>query len=130
MLHDILTFISQNFFFVFLLLLAFGGGIGAFINRIVNNQQQRKERDAKRKHELAVLAEKRQIAEAAGDAIKLLVVDRDLGADFDRRLQEALALQAKTQQNGGVRIAPDEVREEEQPADDAEGNGQRRKARR
>ena len=103
MLHDILTFISQNDF---------------------------KEREAQRKHELAVLAEKRQIAEATGDAIKLLLVDRDLGADFDRRLHEALALQAKTPQNGGVRIAPEGAEEEGQPADPVEGNDQRRKARR
>lgn len=130
MLHDILTFISQNDFIIFLLLLAFGGGIGTFISQTVKARQQRREREAQRKHELAVLAERRQIAEAAGDAIKLLLVDRDLGADFDRRLHEALALQAKTQPNGGVRIAPDEVQGEEQLAEAAEDNDKRRQTRR
>ncbi len=86
----ILDFISNNFGVIFLFCIVFGGGIATFFSRIISERHERKLQEMKHKNRLQILEERRRIAEAENDAIKLLVADTALGRDFDQRLRIAL----------------------------------------
>lgn len=84
----------ENAILLVLVLLFFGGGFFTGLYRLIYRRiELSHERQlAKDEHfrEITLLQEKRRLAEATGDAIKILMVNDELGADFDRRLQKAL----------------------------------------
>ena len=89
-MRAILDFIGNNGVGIIIFFLLFGGGIYSFLSRIIEQRHQRKLEAARHEHKLQIMVERRRIAETAGDAIKILLADNVIGADFDQRLRVAL----------------------------------------
>lgn len=85
-MHDVFAFMDGNptlmLFIVFI--------VAVIATRFMTQWHVRRLENHKNKARLQILEERRRIVEAEGDAIKLLVVDAVVGADFERRLHEAL----------------------------------------
>jgi uncharacterized iron-regulated membrane protein len=105
-MKDLLDFISNHIGWIFIFLLVFGGSLTSFINGLVNNRHRRLLAESKHHRDIEVMAEKRRIAEATGEAIKLLLVDDQLARDFERRLRVAIDTTPTT-------TPPEPVEEEE-----------------
>lgn len=92
-MKDLLDFISNNLGWLFVFGLFFGGSIYSFLDRIAKRWHERLLRQSTMEARLKILQEQRRIAEVTGDAIKLLVVDTALGAEFEGRLHAALEVE-------------------------------------
>ncbi|MBI5654817.1 hypothetical protein HZC53_04160 [Candidatus Uhrbacteria bacterium] len=110
-----------------LVLALFGGGFFTGLYRLIYRRiELSHERQlAKDEHfrAIALLQEKRRLAEATGDAVKILMVNDELGADFDRRLQKALT--ENQRQLPAVRIE-NQPAETEPDVDQTKPRGRRR----
>lgn len=89
-MKDILDFISEHLLMIFIFFIFFGGGITSFFNRLISQYHKRKVDEARRAHELQLVAERRKIADCTQDAIKLLITDQALAEDFETRLRIAI----------------------------------------
>lgn len=112
-MHEILAFLNENSFGIFVLLALFGGGIGRFIATRMRTRDLMIERQKEHKRML-------ELAAATNDALQLLMVDDAFARDFHRRLGDAIARQEsekKAGQSSGVRVdvspQPHQAMEEE-----------------
>lgn len=120
-MKDLLDFLDTHMGWIFLFVLFFGGSVAAFVNRTLANRTRRLLQEAKYRRDVEIVVERRKIAEATNDAIKLLLVDDQLARDFDRRLRVAISTGTPPPQ------LDEEV--EEEPGRDEKGRFLPRKAR-
>lgn len=126
MLKDILDFLGHHGVGIFIFLLFFGGGIGAFFNRLIAQRHARKMQAEQYAYRLKILAERRLIAEREDDAIKLLIADDALGEDFNRRLAAALKKAKEGPPQTRVMIDSEIDSEEEEVAEAGEERSPRK----
>lgn len=99
-MKDILDFIGAHGTGIFFFCLFFGGGIGSLLYNLVNRRHKRKMEELRYRYRLKILAERRNIAEIEGEAIKLLIADDALGEDFNRRLRSRSTPPRRTRRRG------------------------------
>ncbi len=107
-MSEFFKFLTDNMGYIFLICIFCGGGIAAFFQNILARREFSQRERAAQDHEYRMMVERRKLAEHMDKLVDVVLVDKVLKDDFDKRLQ------ARQADKADKKIPPTRVRVESQ----------------